>query len=205
MSMKWLGNFLMSRRSQGLIARLRDYLPQHGTIANIGSGTGHNAEAIRRFRQLQVREFDVADLHWLGPGPELISDSQIPVDDGVFDGLILFFVLQYPDSPEQLLRECRRVTNGPLLIIQSTYRGQLGRFVLAIREFFWGRFALYVATVAGLIQPVKCRLKPRHVFTRFELSELFARVGLIVVERVPAEWLGLGVSRDLFVLKSEEF
>ncbi len=204
MRMKRLGNYLMSRRSQGLIARLRDYLPQQGTIADIGSGTGHNAEAIRHLGKHRVREFDVADLHWVGPGPELISDSQIPVGDGVFDGLILFFVLQYPDSPEQLLRECRRVSRGPLLIIQSTYRGRLGRIVLAIREFFWGRFALYVASVAGLIQPVNCTLKPRHVFTRFELSELFARVGLIVVERVPAEWLGLGVSRDLFVLKPEE-
>jgi hypothetical protein len=122
----------------------------------------------------------------------------------VFDGLILLFVLQYPVSPEQLLRECRRVTNGPLLIIQSTYRGRLGRIVLAIREFFWGRFALKIATLAGLVHPVNCSLQPRHVFTRFELSELFARVGLVVVERVPAEWWMLGVGRDLFVLKPEE-
>ena len=202
--MKWLANWVMSRRSKRLIARLCHCLPESGVIVDIGSGTGHNAEAIRLLGKHQTREFDVADLHWVGPGPELISDSQIPVGDQVFDGLILFFVLQYPVSPEELLRECRRVTNGPLLIIQSTYQGRLGRIALVIREFFWGRFALQIATLAGLVRPAEYSLKPRHEFTRFELKDLFARVGLVVVACIPAEWWMLGVSRDLFVLKHEE-
>ena len=203
--MKWLGNFVMSRRSHRLFSRLRDYLPQQGTIADIGSGTGHNAEAIRRLGRLSVREFDVVDLHWVGPGPELIGDSNIPVNGQLFDGLIMFFVLQYPQSPEELLRECRRVTHGPLLIIQSTYQGRLGRIVLSIREFFWGRFALRLATLAGLVHHVEYSLQPRHDFTRLELADLFSRVGLVVVEIVPAEWWKLGVSRDLFVLKPEGY
>ena len=199
--MKWLANWVMSRRSKQLLARLSHCLPESGIIADVGSGTGHNADAIRRLEKHQVREFDVADLHWVGPGPELINNSKIPVEDRVFDGLMMIFVLQYPISPEELLRECRRVSRGPLLIIQSTYQGRLGRFLLAIREFFWGRFALRLAILAGLVRPDHCSLQARHDFTRLELTDLFTQVGLVVVEIVPAEWSRLGVSRDLFVLQ----
>ncbi len=201
--MKWLANWVMSRRSRLLLTRLSHRLPESGIIADVGSGTGHNAEAIRHWGRHHVREFDVADLHWVGPGPELISDSRIPVEDQEFDGLIMFFVLQYPMSAEELLRECRRVSRGPLLIIQSTYQGRLGRIVLTIREFFWGRFALRLATLAGLVHPDRFSLQPCHDFTRLELIALFARVGFVVVEIVPAEWWRLGVSRDLFVLQPE--
>ena len=118
---------------------------------------------------------------------------------------MMFFVLQYPASPEELLRECRRVSRGPLLIIQSTYQGRLGRCLLAIREFYWGRFALRLATLIGLVHPGKCSLQPRHDFTRLELTDLFTRVGLVVVEIVPGNWSRLGVSRDLFILQREGF
>ncbi|MEI8019916.1 MAG: methyltransferase domain-containing protein [Schlesneria sp.] len=201
--MKWMANWVMSRRSQKLLARLFHCLPESGNIADVGSGTGHNADAVRRLGKHHVREFDVADLHWVGPGPELINNSKIPAEDRVFDGLIMFFVLQYPLSPEELLRECRRVSRGPLLIIQSTYQGRLGRFLLSIREFFWGRFALRLAIMAGLVRPGHCSLQTRRDFTRLELTELFTRTGLEVVEVVPRNWSRLGVSRDLFVLRRE--
>jgi hypothetical protein len=201
--MKWLANRVMSRRSQRLLARLFNRLPESGIIADVGSGTGHNAEAIRQSGMHDVREFDVADLHWIGPGPERISDSKIPVEGRMFDGLIMCFVLQYPESPEELLRECVRISRGPLLIIQSTYQSRLGRILLSIREFFWGRFALRVATIFGLVHPVRSSLQPRRDFTRLELLDLFARVGLVVREIAPDGWWGLGVSRDLFVLQPE--
>ena len=202
--MKWLVNRVMSHRSRGLLARLRSKLPPSGIIADIGSGTGHNAEEIRRLGNLAVHEFDVADLHWVGPGPEIVRGNRFPVADHAFDGLLLAFVLQYPNSPHDLLRECRRVSRGPLMIFQSTYRGRWGRTVLAIREFVWGRLALRLALLAGLVRPGNCSLQPRHYFTRLELMRLFTSAGLVIVETRPAEWRGFCVSRDLFVLKSEE-
>lgn len=201
--MKWLANWVMSRRSLRLLTRISHRLPESGVIADIGSGTGHNADAIRRSGKCHVREFDVANLHWVGPGPELISNSRIPVDDRVFDGLIMLFVLQYPVSPEELLRECCRVSRGPIVVIQSTYQSRLGRTILMIREFIWGRFASRLAALAGLVHPHYDSLQPCHDFTRLELKNLFARVGLAVIEFVPCERWRLGVSRDLFVLQPE--
>lgn len=201
--MKWLADRIMVHRAIALFDRVGRHLPGSGTIADIGSGTGHNAEEIRRNTTLSVREFDVADLHWVGPGPVIFAGGRVPVDDGAFDGLLLLFVLQYVDSPHALLSEVRRVSRGPVIVVQSIYRGWWGRTVLGLREFVWGRLALRVAVGLGVLPPVECPLSPRRYFTRLELHRLFEAAGLVIVKSEPAEWFGLCVSRDLFVLESK--
>jgi SAM-dependent methyltransferase len=200
--MKWLAECVMARRARSLFARLGPHLPASGTIADIGSGTGHNAEEIRRRTALTVREFDVADLHWVGPGPAIVAGNRVPIDDRAFDGLLLLFVLQYPDSPRELLAEACRISRGSVIALQSTYRGEWGRAVLTMREFTWGRLALRVASAFRVVRPVECSLRPRRHFTRAELLQLFDDAGLVVVSFEPAEWPGLRVSRDLYVLET---
>ena len=201
--MKWLADRIMVHRAAALFDRVGPHLPSLGTIADIGSGTGHNAEEIRRRTTLSVREIDVADLHWVGPGPVIIEGNRVPVEDGAFEGLLMLFVLQYLDSPQELLAEVCRISRGPVIVLQSTYRGKWGRTVLGLREFLWGRLALRVAVGLRVLQPVECPLSPRRYFTRSELHRLFDAAGLVVVKSQPAEWLGLGVSRDLYVLESK--
>lgn len=196
-----LANWVMARRSRLLTRRLLPQLPAFGTIADIGSGTGHNAEEIRRMNTVSVREFDVADLHWIGPGPQIIKGNRLPADDKTFDALLMLFVLQYPDSPKDLLKECCRVCRGPLIVLQSTYRGWWGRTILTVRELFWGRLALRLALLMGVLRVVERPLKPRRYFNASELNRLFDEAGLVIVNSSSAEWWGLCVSRDLFVLK----
>ena len=202
--MKWLADRIMAHRATALFDRVGSHLPSAGTIADLGSGTGHNAEEIRRRTANSVREFDVADLHWVGPGPTIIEGNRVSVEDGAFDGVLLLFVLQYLDSPQELLLEVRRVSRGPVIVVQSVYRGGWGRTVLGLREFLWGRLALRVAVGLGVLSSVECPLSPRRYFTRTELHRLFDAAGLVVVKCEPAEWLGWGVSRDLFVLEAKK-
>lgn len=202
--MKWLADRIMVHRAAVLFDRVGPHLPASGTIADLGSGTGHNAEEIRRRTTLSVREFDVADLHWVGSGPVIFNGGRVPVDDGAFEGLLMLFVLQYLDSPQELLAEVCRISRGPVIVLQSTYRGKWGRTVLGLREFVWGRLALRVAVGLRVLPPVECPLSPRRYFTRHELHRLFDAAGLVVVKSQPAEWFGLCVSRDLYVLESKK-
>lgn len=202
--MKWLADWVMTHRATALVARIGSHLPAAGLVADIGSGTGHNADEIRRRTLLSVSEFDVADMHWVGPGPVIFAAGRIPVDDREFDGLLLLFVLQYPESPLELLIEARRVSRGRVIVLQSTYRGWWGRTVLTLREFVWGRVALRVATAARVIRPADGSLIPRRYLTRRELLPLFETAGLVVMNAEPAEWPGLCVSRDLYVLESRQ-
>ena len=200
--MRWLADIVMRRRARDLFARLAPHLPNRGTIADVGSGTGHNAEHIREHTALAVCEYDVADLHWVGAGPTLISEHAIPTHDRRFASLLLLFVLQYVDSVPSLLLETSRVAEGPVIVLQSTYSGAWGRCVLRLREFCWGRGAYAFAALLGLVSRVDCPLEPRRYFTRAELVEEFRLAGFAVRTVLPANWPGLHVSRDLFVLEA---
>jgi hypothetical protein len=200
---KWAANLLMEQRARDLFRRISPYLPATGTIADIGSGTGHNAQRIRRSTSLTVNEYDVADLHWVGPGPALFSGNSVPVSDHRFASLLLLFVLQYPDSVSPILKEAHRVTQGPVLVLQSTYTGTLGLFVLKCREFFWGRLAFHLAVMTRLVSRGECPVLPRRYFTRQELLDVFRQSGFVVRAIDELNWPGLNVSRDLFVLEAD--
>jgi hypothetical protein len=200
--LKWAANIVMERRARALFLRLSPHLPFAGTIADVGSGTGHNAEAIRHRTALVINEYDVVDLHWVGPGPTLMSDNSVPAHDHCFTSLLLLFVLQYPESVSRLLLEASRVTQGSVIILQSTYTGALGLFVLRLRECFWGKVTFHLAVFIKLICYDDWPLRPRRFFTRRELLEEFHRCGFVVRKIHQSRWPGLNVSRDLFVLEA---
>ncbi len=202
--MKWLVDDVMTHRARSLIDRIEPHLPKSGTMADVGSGTGHNGEEIRQRTQLTVCEFDVEDLHWVGAGPVIVEGNRLPVDDQEFDGALVLFVLQYVESPNDLLVEIRRATRGQVIVIQSTYRGWWGRTVLQIREFVWGRLALQVAIALRVLPPVECRLQPLRYYTRAELQRLFEEAGYVIERCEQATWPGLCVSRDLLVLSERK-
>ncbi len=194
----------MARRADGLLGRLRDLLPVSGVVADVGSGTGHNAEAIRRQCGLRVSEFDIADIHWVGPGAVLFDGDKIPAEDNNFDCVLLLFVLQYPESPQQLLMEARRISRGSVIVVQSTYGSRWGDLVLSVREFFWGRFAFDIAIFFRIVKPVDCPLWARRRLTREDLTKLFTDAKLRVKYIQTANWPGMGVSRDFFLLEPIE-
>ena len=192
----------MNRRARKLARRLRPFLPREGRIADIGSGTGHNAAILHDVLgpRVTIDSFDVADVHWVGPAPRWFDGERVPEADSAFSAALLLFVLQYSPCPDQLLREASRIVDGPVLVLQSSYRGAIGHWALRVREFFWGRFAFRVAVALKALPPMPCPLAPRNYYRRDDLIRLAARAGLEVQVVQPSQWSGLGISRDLLVL-----
>lgn len=195
-------DWIMVRRARRLADRLRPFLPDSGRIADIGSGTGHNSEIFHGVLgpQVTIVPFDVADVHWVGPVPQWFDGERIPVPDGAFASAMLLFVLQYSPCPETLLREASRVADGPVLVLQSSYRGPISGWALRVREFFWGRFAFRVAVTLGALPTMPCPLEPKTYYRRADLVRLAGQAGLEVRVLQPSRWSGLGISRDLLVL-----
>jgi SAM-dependent methyltransferase len=199
--MKWWFDHVMSRRAAHLTRRLRAWIPEGCHVADIGSGTGHNARAWREELNVTVEEFDVADLHWIGNGPVLFDGLRLPVTEATYDVVTLLFVLQYSPHVVELLSEARRITRGRVLIIQSTCRGRWGRFWLRLREWCWGPLAFTVAQFIGMIRGQPCPLNSQRLFSRSELEDLIQRSGLRICHWEPQPWTGFMISRDLFVLE----
>jgi hypothetical protein len=147
-----------------------------------------------------VVQADVTDLSVVG-APPLRFDEALPFADGAFAATLILFVLQYPGDPLGLLREARRVTAGPLLVVQSTYRGRLGRATLRANEFMWGPVAHLLARRVGLIGPSPFTLAARRLFTRPALRDLFRLAALRVRAWQARPWPVVPISYDLFILE----
>ena len=156
---------VLARRAERLVARFRRFLPADGRVLDVGAGTGHNAAAVERTTRLVVVEADVARMRTSG-ALVLFGGGTLPFRDGAFACSLLLYVLHYARDPIRLLAEARRVSAGPVIVLQAIHRGAIGRRVLPMWELMSGRLAFEVARRAGLV-PRDC---PLSLTPRCQLS-----------------------------------
>ncbi|AMV36343.1 methyltransferase domain-containing protein [Planctomyces sp. SH-PL62] len=190
----------LDRRAERLAGRLAPHLPAEARLLDIGSGTGHNARSLRRRLGGACLEADVVDFHVVGDGPMLFDGERLPLADDAVDVSLIIHALSYADDPVGLLREAGRVASRRVVLIQSTYRGSLGRVVLGGRGWVQGRGAFRACRALGLIPPVRDPLRPRRAFTRERLEAAVEEAGLRVKRLEPEPGLAAITSRDLLVL-----
>jgi len=178
----------MSARAGNLARIVLPFLPKDGNVLDVGSGTGHNAAALRQSRpDLGFRECDIVDMHVVGGGADLIVDGRLPYDNSTFAAVTLFFMLQYPEDPLPLLREARRVMadGGHVIAAQTVCRGRVGRCALKLHEQVWGPVAYSVARTFRAVPDVSMAcLTPRRWFSESEIKALFEAGGLEVRDTV---------------------
>jgi SAM-dependent methyltransferase len=195
----------LRRRAERLACRLAPHLPAGASLLDIGSGTGHNARALRLRTGGTCLEADVVDFHVVGGGPMLFDGMRLPLSDDEVDVSLVIHALTYSEDPAALLREAGRVASRGVVLIQSTYRGRWGRFYLLVRMWFQGRFSFWLCRALGLIPPVPDPLRPRRIFSREHVEAIVGHSGLILrclePERKEPEYnLASRTSRDLLVL-----
>jgi SAM-dependent methyltransferase len=189
----------LRRRAERLALRLASYLPAGARLLDIGSGTGHNARALRRRAGRTCLEADVVDFHVVGDGPMLFDGVHLPLPDDAVDVSLIIHVLTYAEDPAALVREAGRVATRGVLLVQTTYRGPWGRAFLTLRGFVQGRLSFRLCRALGLIPPVHDALRPLRVFSRERLEALVGEAGL-VLRRLEPEPGRTSSSRDLLVL-----
>ena len=202
--MKPLLDALLFRRAEHLCRRLCPHLPARGRVLDVGSGTGHNALVLERRTGLVVTEIDVAPMNCVGRTPLLFDGARLPFADAAFDAATLLFVLHYAVDPVLLLREARRVTRGPLLVLQSVSTSRTGAALLRAREWAQGRGAYRATQWAGLLPRGPHPLNPQCFHTRPSLDRLIAAAGLHLVAREPSVDGWPGLSRDLLILERND-
>ena len=184
MRLKSMFDAVMERRSEQLIEQVGEWLPNHGPVLDLGSGTGHFSARLERERGLDVVPADVSDMHVVGRAPVLISDGALPFDNGTFSAALLFFMLAYPDDPTGVLAEAARVTRGPIILVQSVHSTRFGYAWLRVREFFWTIVAFHVSKTIGYVPPnATFSMHTRRFYTAAELQRHVDAAGLRVRSR----------------------
>lgn len=191
---------VLHRRAARLLDRLRSFLPRSGRVLDVGAGTGHNADALRRGTMLAVTEADVARLRTIARDLVLFDGVRLPFHDRAFACSLLLYVLHYADDPARLLAEARRVTAGPIIVLQAIHVNAIGRRVLPAWELASGRLAFGLARRVGLVPAdCVCPLDARRQFSRAELVDVATSAGLRPLDGDARSARVLGVGSDLHV------
>jgi SAM-dependent methyltransferase len=174
----------MERRARHLMTHVGAWLPAEGRVLDLGSGTGHVAARLQRDRGLDVVTADVSDIHVVGPRPVLIAAGVLPFEPQTFAAALLLFMLAYPDDPARVLSEAARVTNGPVILVQSLHSNRLGYIWLRVREFFWTLVAFHASKVLGYIpRTAPFSMRTRRFYTPHALQRDVHAAGLRIRAR----------------------
>jgi SAM-dependent methyltransferase len=182
--LKPLLDAIMERRARRLLELVGPWLPTEGPVLDLGSGTGHVAAGLEGKPGLAVVTADVSDIHVVGPPPALIVDGILPFEQQTFSATLLLFMLAYPRDPAALLAEVARVTQGPLILVQSLYSNRLGYAWLRCREFTWTFLAFHVSKLLGYVPPeAKFAMHTRRFYTEPQLRRDVTAAGLRIRSR----------------------
>ncbi|MET8430543.1 methyltransferase domain-containing protein [Nocardia sp. NPDC004860] len=188
-------------RAARIAERIAPYLPAAGPVLDVGSGTGHNADLLRKVTGLDVIETDVVDMHVVGHGPVLCADGVLPFPSDAFETALVLHVLQFPADPAAVLGETARVASR-VIVLQSTSDGRLGRASLVVRGFFFGRLAFQLSRLVGCVDSgmaAGIALQVRRVLSRDDVRAAAREAGLREIAFDPDRWPAPFGGRDLFV------
>jgi ubiquinone/menaquinone biosynthesis C-methylase UbiE len=179
--LKSLFDAVMERRAGRLIEHVGRWLPAHGPMLDLGSGTGHLSARLQRELGVEVIPADVSDIHVVGRPPVLIADGILPFADGTFSAALLVFMLAYPKDPASVLAEAARVTRGPVILVQSLHSSRLSYAWLRVREFLWTRVAFHVSKIIGYVpRDAAFTMNTQRFYTSRQLQHDVMAAGLRV-------------------------
>ncbi|APA99452.1 methyltransferase domain-containing protein [Nocardia seriolae] len=190
-------------RAERITDRIGRHVRAAGRVLDVGSGTGHNAAALRASTGLDVVETDVVDMHVVGAGPVLCADGVLPFADDAFGAALVLQVLQFPADPAAVLAEAARVAPR-VLVLQSTTGGIPGPAALVLRGFLFGRLAFQLSRLVGFIDSgmsAGVALHVRRVLSRDDVRAAARAASLTEIafepDRSPVPFGG----HDLFVFE----
>lgn len=112
------GNYSAYRQPEPLIAeRILRVLGQAGRVLNVGAGTGSYEPLDREVTAVEPSASMRAQRpHWLSPAIDAVAEA-LPFEDKHFDASLSTFSVHQWTRLEDGLREMRRVTRGPVVIL----------------------------------------------------------------------------------------
>jgi SAM-dependent methyltransferase len=125
------------RRMHLLAEKLSAFLPEQGTILDVGCGDGKIDSLIMRERpNLEIRGIDVLVRPQTHIPVVEFDGTSIPHADASFDVVLFVDVLHHCQEPARLLAEAKRVARHFLLIKDHTREGFLAYQTLRFMDWF---------------------------------------------------------------------
>lgn len=99
-------------------------------ILDLGAGEGYVGVELEKRTGADVQLVDVLPMNRTALQHHVYGGYHLPYPDNTYDCTLLYFVLHHCESPRQVLAEALRVTNGPVIVVESVYTTGWNHFVL---------------------------------------------------------------------------
>lgn len=93
------------------------------TVLDLGAGEGYVGQVVARRLGARLESVDVVRYGDPEVRVDLYDGMRLPAPDGRYAASILSFVLHHAECPEEVVREAVRVTDGPVVIVETVHRG----------------------------------------------------------------------------------
>lgn len=116
---------LMRRRARGKWSRIRPYVPvlrPGARVLDLGAGEGYVGDVVAESLGVAVTGVDVARFGDGRRSVDLYDGRSLPCASGRFDATLVVFVLHHAEDPVAVLREAVRVTDGPVVVLETVWR-----------------------------------------------------------------------------------
>ena len=139
------------------------FIKKGSKILDLGCGSGIAAKYFQDFFEAKVIGVDVKDNRLVSIPFQIIDGRNLPFKDNSFDVVLINYVLHHCESPEELLKEAKRVSKK-IIIFEDLPEGILSKLRCKIHQiiFFGGK-------------------KIFNFKTRKEWKEMFEKLGLEIV------------------------
>ena len=154
-------------------------------LLDVGARRCYIAKELKERNSTEVTCIDVKDLNETELNLVVYNGDKIPFNDSRFTTVLLAYVLHHCDDPLDILKECKRVCNGKIVIFEDKP----------------GIFANMLDYVYNALHGVKT---PFNLKTEHEWLQLFKQLNLRVVEKrdnVEKQWFYPFVRHTMFVLQ----
>ncbi|MCH7977140.1 MAG: class I SAM-dependent methyltransferase [Bacteroidetes bacterium] len=177
---------LMRRRARRKWRRINSHLPKppgaSSRVLDLGAGEGFVGEVIQHDTGAQVSLVDVVDFNRTELPLSMYDGKLLPFGDDTFDLTVLVFVLHHAEDAEQTLREAMRVTDGPIIVMESVYESAWQQRLLARLDRLANRLRS-----GGRMASQEEHL---HFRTDAEWRAVFERLGLRVEQAsIKGKWI----------------
>jgi SAM-dependent methyltransferase len=119
---------LMRKRAERKWRWIRAHLPEipaGAKVLDLGAGEGFVGEVVRGETGAEVVLADVVDFNRTTLPLVRYDGRSLPFESGQFDLTLLIYVLHHAREAERVLAEARRVTRGPIVVLESVREGPL--------------------------------------------------------------------------------
>lgn len=128
----------LKERAENIYSQAKDYLPESGSLLDVGSGEGRIGEAFASAGR-PVQLMDTSDYNLTRLPFKIYNGVQIPFPDKAFTYSLAVNLLHHAQEPMALLKEMLRVTEKRVVIIESVYINEAQRRFNMFFDWFYNR------------------------------------------------------------------